>query len=59
VANKLVKSKVLYGDEKKINNAAPRTLMTLKDMCAPQTIPLFTIHYDLVPVTTKRKAVID
>jgi hypothetical protein len=59
MANKLVKSKVLYGDEEKTTNVEPKKLMTLKDMVAPQTIPLFTIHYDLVPVTTKRKAVID
>ena len=34
--------------KRRATNAAPRTLMTLKDMCAPQTVNLFTISYELL-----------
>jgi hypothetical protein len=52
MANNLIKSTVLYGEHDvgrvKNGNAAPSKIMTMKDLVAPQTIPLFTISYELL-----------
>jgi hypothetical protein len=44
-----VLSSVLYGSEEpKPKPDGARQVPTLKSMLAPQTVPLFTIHYDLI-----------
>jgi hypothetical protein len=54
MANKLpVKSTVLYGDEDRRRAKVDRTcetkkVITLKELVAPQTVPLFIISYELL-----------
>jgi hypothetical protein len=54
MTNKLpVKSTVLYDDEDGRRAKVERTcetnkVMTLKELAAPQTVPLFTISYELL-----------
>ena len=54
MGNKLpVISTVLYGEEEKVKNDRSQTVKTvpsLKDLVAPQTVPLFTINYELIPI---------
>ena len=53
MANSLIKSTVLVGEEERTTRDRPRATNdgrtpTLKDLIASQTIPLFTISYELV-----------
>ena len=55
MANKLpVLSSVLYGEEDRAKADKRRTsVMTLNDLVAPQTVELFTLHFDLMAVPQK------
>jgi hypothetical protein len=57
MANKLpAKSSVLYGTEEDKPERGRPKLMTLKDLVAPQTQELFTLHYEMIPIGKRRRA---
>jgi hypothetical protein len=55
----LPQTSVLYGEEDRERAKADKrrtSVVTLKDLVAPQRVELFTLHYDLIPLEKRHHA---